>query len=128
METITKIYQKHNSFHELYVAQGRTTQLEQTKRALLVLKENDSWPKNWTEVLKQVCKDLEGSTSSVESFKLTPFVADEMILLSDGELPRYLFHRYRYEVFPKTHRLDDYPPYLQIEPTSICNYRCVFCY
>ena len=93
METITKIYQKHNSFHELYVAQGRTTPLEQTQRALLVLKENDSWPKNWTEVLKQVCTDLEGSTSSVESFRITPFVADEMFLLYDGELPRYLFHR-----------------------------------
>ena len=25
-------------------------------------------------------------------------------------------------------KLDDYPPYLQIEPSSICNFRCVFCY
>ena len=24
--------------------------------------------------------------------------------------------------------MDDYPPYLQIEPTSMCNYRCVFCF
>ena len=24
--------------------------------------------------------------------------------------------------------MDDYPPYLQIEPTSFCNYRCVFCF
>ena len=24
--------------------------------------------------------------------------------------------------------IDDYPPFLQIEPTYICNYRCVFCY
>ena len=24
--------------------------------------------------------------------------------------------------------VDNFPPYLQIEPTSICNYRCVFCF
>ena len=24
--------------------------------------------------------------------------------------------------------IDEFPPFLQIEPTSICNYRCVFCY
>ena len=128
METTTKIYQKHNSYHELHVAQGRTTILEQTQRALLVLNENDSWSKNWKVVLKQVRTDLEDSSSSKESFRITPFVADEMFLLSDRELPRYLFHRYRYEIFPSAHRLDDYPPYLQIEPSSICNYRCVFCF
>ena len=27
-----------------------------------------------------------------------------------------------------TKKIDDYPPCLQIEPSSICNFRCVFCY
>ena len=44
------------------------------------------------------------------------------------KVPQYLYHRYRYEIFPQKKILDNYPPYLQIEPTSICNYRCVFCY
>ena len=61
-------------------------------------------------------------------FSITPFVADEMRLIEDKDIPRYLFHRYRYEIYPQLHKLDDYPPYLQIEPSSICNYRCVFCY
>ena len=39
-----------------------------------------------------------------------------------------LYHRYRYDVFPRERRLDSYPPYVQVEPTSICNFRCVFCY
>ena len=51
-----------------------------------------------------------------------------MRLIEDKDIPRYLFHRYRYEIYPQLHKLDDYPPYLQIEPSSICNYRCVFCY
>jgi len=128
METTTKIYKKHNSFHEMHIAKGETSPLEQTQRALIVLKGNDNWPENWTELLGQVCADLEGSSSSKELFQITPFVADEMFLLSDEELPRYLFHRYRYEIFPTANRLDNYPPYLQIEPSSICNYRCVFCF
>ena len=128
METKTKVYEKHNSFHEMHIAKGETSPLEQTKRALIILKGNDNWPENWTELLRQVCADLDGSSSSKELFQITPFVADEMFLLSDKELPRYLFHRYRYEIFPVSHRLDNYPPYLQIEPSSVCNYRCVFCY
>ena len=44
------------------------------------------------------------------------------------EIPKYLVHRYRYEIYPQLRVSDDFPPYLQIEPTSICNYRCVFCY
>ena len=44
------------------------------------------------------------------------------------KVPQYLYHRYRYEIFSQKKILDNYPPYLQIEPTSICNYRCVFCY
>ena len=128
METTTTIYKKHNSFHEMHIAKGETSPLEQTQRALIVLKGNDNWPEYWTELLGQVCADLEGSSSSKELFQITPFVADEMFLLSDEELPRYLFHRYRYEIFPTANRLDNYPPYLQIEPSSICNYRCVFCF
>ncbi len=128
METTTTIYKKHNSFHEMHIAKGETSPLEQTQRALIVLKGNENWPENWTETLRQVCADLDGSSSSKELFQITPFVADEMFLLSDEELPRYLFHRYRYEIFPTANRLDNYPPYLQIEPSSVCNYRCVFCY
>ncbi len=51
-----------------------------------------------------------------------------MANVADDELGRYLFYRYRYDVFPVTHEVDRFPPCLQVEPTSICNYRCVFCY
>lgn len=44
------------------------------------------------------------------------------------DLLRFLIHRYRYEIYPQTLERDDYPPYLQIEPTSFCNFRCVFCF
>jgi radical SAM protein with 4Fe4S-binding SPASM domain len=62
------------------------------------------------------------------AFTLNTQVIEEIDKLTDSELPRYLLYRYRYEVFPERKLLDHFPPLLQIEPASICNYRCVFCY
>jgi len=47
---------------------------------------------------------------------------------NDIVLARYLCARYRYDFYPKQQILDEYPPCVQIEPTSICNFRCVFCF
>ena len=81
-------------------------------------------------VLQRALADL-GSPQldpSADSFFLRPHVVEEIAHISDQELPRYLYHRYRYDTFPKTHEVDEYPPCVQIEPTSICNFRCVFCF
>ena len=61
-------------------------------------------------------------------FSLTPNVIKEIQTLKVEQIINYLIHRYRYETYPQKQIKDDYPPYLQIEPTSICNYRCVFCF
>ena len=63
---------------------------------------------------------------------------DEMILMnhenieikkvSKQKLARYFIYRYKFNIYPKLQIVDDYPPCIQIEPTSICNYRCVMCY
>ena len=52
----------------------------------------------------------------------------EIHTLPESSLLKYIVHRYRYEMFPQIKEIDDYPPYLQIEPSSICNFRCVFCF
>ena len=44
------------------------------------------------------------------------------------DIINYLIHRYKYEVFPSTKEISEYPPLIQIEPSSICNFRCVFCF
>ena len=48
--------------------------------------------------------------------------------LADKNLARYLIYRYRYNIYPKLNIIDEYPPCIQIEPTSVCNFRCVMCY
>lgn len=71
---------------------------------------------------------LETPPAPHAPFQLHDNVQEELSRLTDAELPRYLHYRYRYETYPDRKVLDDAPPCLQIEPTSICNFRCVFCY
>ncbi len=81
------------------------------------------------DVVARACRGLLGDAGPAEpDYRLRPHIIAELAHVTDTELPRYLFYRYRYDVFPQTYELDEFPPCLQIEPTSICNYRCVFCY
>lgn len=81
------------------------------------------------DVLRRACANLltEGG-KGVDGFWLRPHIVAELHRVTDEELPRYLFYRFRYDVFPAMKELDAFPPCVQIEPTSVCNYRCVFCY
>ena len=63
---------------------------------------------------------------SEHKFELKNHVIEEIDRLNSNELKRYLRYRYSYDIFPKKFEIRDYPPVLQIEPASICNYRCVF--
>ena len=40
----------------------------------------------------------------------------------------YLIYRYKFRVYPEKKILKEFPPYVLIEPTSVCNIRCVMCF
>ena len=40
----------------------------------------------------------------------------------------YLIYRYEFKSIPKSKMHSDYPLYVLIEPTSICNLRCKMCF
>jgi pyruvate-formate lyase-activating enzyme len=82
-------------------------------------------------IVKQACEEALGLTPAPaghEPFSLHANVQEELARLMDAELPRYLNYRFRYETYPDRKILDAYPPCIQVEPTSACNFRCVFCY
>jgi len=82
-------------------------------------------------MVREACEELLGLSPAHGDgplFVLQTYVIEEIDRLPDAALPCYLFYRYRYETFPQRKILDDFPPCLQVEPTSVCNYRCVFCY
>lgn len=124
-----KIYNKSESF-ETFVSNIGVVIENQRRRAVTSLEAylNDAQGTQRVGILKEVLRNLTHADPGQAEFKLTTMIADELSKTDDTNLPRYLYHRYRYDVFPKKKILDDYPPYLQIEPTSVCNYRCVFCY
>jgi len=81
-------------------------------------------------ILKRAITDLNSKDKKKkkDKFTLTNYAISEIDILPDIFVLKYVVHRYRYEIFPITKEIDEFPPYLQIEPTSICNYRCVFCF
>ena len=124
MKPQTKVYIKHHSFKDFY--SNFKSDVDQARQRVLRCLESSSDTKIQA-IIDSAKKDLSAPSESVD-FKITEHIVDELSKIDDAQVGRYIFHRYRYDVFPKQKKLDDYPPYLQIEPTSVCNYRCVFCY
>ena len=128
--SIFKEYKKLNSFNEFVsknIENDKNLILKKIKTALSNSINYDSLSIKQKEILAIVKKDLfEDNLGNEIKFKLSKHVIEEIKRLEEKKIPLYLVHRYRYEVYPEKLILDDYPPYLQIEPSSICNYRCVF--
>ncbi len=126
-----KVYKKFNSFIGLRIKKkfylkkflGKLQSYLNDNKSLLNLNKDEK------EIFNYLKQDLfKSGTKNRPKFTLTPNVVKEIETLDFADVPRYLVHRYRYEIYPQLKIFDDFPPYLQIEPTSICNYRCIFCY
>ena len=127
-----KPYRKHNSFVELRHKHDEAEKLARERISAVVAKPHlrEALSSAHRDIFQQAVTDIFAETcpAGTARFALSPNVIEEINTIGDDALPRYLVHRYRYEIFPQRFIVDDFPPYLQIEPTSICNYRCVFCY
>tara|TARA_B100001093_G_scaffold330325_1_gene315349 strand:+ start:5873 stop:7030 length:1158 start_codon:yes stop_codon:yes gene_type:complete len=129
----TTTYKKHNSFASLDVKIVNEEKLIIDK--IIKLKNNriglENFSKNFNIILDKVIRDLTNNPNNPEEkniFKLEKNVLAEISIMKDQDWLKYLVHRYRYEIYPKLNIIDEFPPCLQIEPSSICNYRCVFCF
>ena len=126
-------YNKHNSFFSFSSINKEFNEDNITKKINSLYKNKiglNSIKENDFEILDKTIKDLnlKKNEKKKNNFSLSKNVIDEILSLKENEILRYLVFRYKYEIFPVIKKLDNYPPYLQIEPSSICNYRCVFCF
>lgn len=126
-----KIYKKHNSFYSFNKNEKKNEKLIIEK--ILQERENlnnfNSLSDSHKSLLDTAIKDLlNPNQDRHDIFKFSDNVISEIENVDDNKLLNYLVHRYRYEIFPKKKIIDDFPPCLQIEPSSMCNYRCVFCF
>tara|TARA_X000000950_G_C13891166_1_gene650906 strand:+ start:823 stop:1965 length:1143 start_codon:yes stop_codon:yes gene_type:complete len=123
-----KEYKKYNSFNEIqFKKKINKEDLILKIQSNLNYENNNDLSDYQKSILERVKKDLFKQKTK-EKFVLSNHVFNEINQINEKDILKYLFHRYRYEVFPKNFEKDDYPPFLQIEPSSICNYRCVFCF
>ena len=125
------VYRKHNSFDAIQVQAPALQDVLTRVRQLEARLESLTLSEEMKAVVTQACRELLGTARprlERSPFHLYPYVMEEISRLTEEELPRYLWYRYRYDTFPSCKILDRFPPCLQIEPASVCNYRCVFCY
>ncbi len=126
--TETSTYKKADSILEFRTSDSARQRITARIRTLHEsLKSQPDTLDQRKKIVQAACNDLLGVAEGAE-FWLRPHVIAEIDRLAEGELERYLYYRYRYDVYPTKRIADGYPPCVQIEPTSICNFRCVFCY
>ena len=132
IKTEKKIYSKQKSFVNLnlFFQEDKIKALKiKIKKIIYTKNKPNNIVKNQDEIINYLKKDLfENGNNNRPKFELSPNIVKEIFSLEDKDILRYLLHRYRYDIYPQIFMMDDYPPYLQIEPTSMCNYRCVFCF
>ena len=119
-----QLYKKHNSFINLKVKKSLDTKIFlnslkvilDDKRNLINLNTDDF------KIVDHIKKYFYFSgTKGKPKFVLSPNVIKEIQSINLKEIPKYLIHRYRYEIYPQLRITDDFPPYLQIEPTRLRN-------
>lgn len=124
-----RTYSKADSFVALKGVENGLEAILQRISRLSVTLAQQSGDNYRNSILDRACRALLSNAQQGEpEFHLREHIVGELAHVTDAELPRYLYYRYRYDAFPITQELDAYPPCVQIETTSICNYRCVFCY
>jgi pyruvate-formate lyase-activating enzyme len=139
---MTQKYEKHQSFNNFIGKESGEIVKRQSERILPLLEEFLNEKKGdeyFRSIVHEAKESLSGKFPGKENesnvnetqkskFQITQFIAEEVNKIYDKDVPRYIFHRFRYDVFSKENRVDKFPPYVQIEPVSYCNYKCVFCY
>ena len=65
-------------------------------------------------ILCQIHNDLFlDNNEKNKKFSISEYIIEEILSYKNkNTLPKYLFHRYRYEMFPLIYKVDDFQPYL----------------
>ncbi len=119
-----------SGFEDIFVNSGLDEQYIYNR--IKELKNN--FYQNNKEILETILNSYEEFFKKKKDLKKSYFILDEYEKLevsklkTDEEFVRYLIYRYKYRIYPKIKKIDEYPPCVQIEPASVCNLRCIMCY
>ena len=85
-------------------------------------------------VLRSLRSDLDETTYEdfidldYPKFSITRQEYDWLKRHDTNNWVEYLTHRYKFKVYPTQRKLSKFPVHLLLEPTPICNLRCVMCF
>ena len=85
-------------------------------------------------ILENIIKSLDLSLnheindSRENNFRLNLQETNWLKRFTSEDWVDYLIYRYNLRMIPKNQILTKFPPYVLIEPTSICNLRCIMCF
>ena len=133
MENTDKVFTKSDSFKN-FKNLKKLNYKDTLNKIFNIYEKNHSLVKqrfdsNFQKILNKSLEDLKSKNKSNTTFDLHENTLMEINSYSkDLDIIKYLVHRYRYEIFPQKKIIDKFPPLVQIEPSSICNFRCVFCF
>ena len=122
-----------SGFEDIFVNSGLDDNYIHS-RLLDLLKTDNTFIQNNIEILGIILNSYEDFIKNKKSEKNDYFILDEYEKLevsnlkTDEHFLRYLVYRFKYRVYPKIKKIDEYPPCVQIEPASVCNLRCIMCY
>lgn len=80
------------------------------------------------KIIQCYIKVENGEQLEKDDFILSGHEIEEFEKIRQQDVARYLIYRYKYNKYPELKVLDNFPPCIQIEPSSICNFRCIMCY
>ena len=98
---------------------------------IVKLKPDNNFSQEDTEIFNEIIenhKNLIKKKITQNKFKINKHEINELKSIEEDNISRYLVYRYKYRFFSKEKRVGKFPPCLQIEPTSVCNFRCIMCY
>lgn len=79
---------------------------------------------------KSILKDIKSALDGNQDFPFPWSIQEEnyLKLNAQNKWIDYLIYRYKFLCYPIRKTLSNFPIYLLIEPTSICNLRCTMCF
>jgi len=77
-------------------------------------------------IFAEICVELEKRKEL--PFKWTPQESNYLANNNRGKWLDYIIHRYKFKTYPKKKIVTQFPIYLLIELTSMCNLRCKMCF
>jgi radical SAM protein with 4Fe4S-binding SPASM domain len=99
---------------------------------IAAINKNNSLSANENNLINKVLSSYDKVQAGLElnkdDFVLKGHEINDFKSIKIKDHARYLLYRYKYNKYPELKIVDDYPPCIQIEPSSICNYRCIMCY